>query len=334
MSFFDDLVLAHPWWLLLLLLVPTLIFLGYKLGGQSWVIYPSLRVLGTLGYKPKDKTFRIAPLILPLLLIPAIIAMARPQWQNERSSRTASGIDIMVALDISQSMETEDFFSSDPRFRRAERRIDVARQVLTDFIAQRPDDRIGIVTFSGRPYTVAPLTLDHEILKLKISGIVLVNGRYAEGGTAIGSAINAASVRLDNQKETKSKIMVLLTDGASNSGKMSPQQAAELSAALGIKIYTIAIGSENGRLRGHNRQEYDEKSLIRIANTTKGEFFRVKDMTDLKDAFQNIDELEKTEVKRSTWIQVKEYYSWFLIPSVIGLAALLLYSAFNPPPAP
>ncbi|MGC6582096.1 MAG: VWA domain-containing protein [Akkermansiaceae bacterium] len=334
MNVLEHFVLAHPWWLLLLLLVPVLIFLGYKSGVQSWIIYPTLRVLGTLGYKPKDRTFRIAPLIVPLLLIPAIIAMARPQWQNERTSRSASGIDIMVALDISQSMDTQDFFSSDPRFRRAERRIDVARQVLSNFIAERPDDRVGIVTFSGRPYTVAPLTLDHEILKLKISEIVLASGRSVEGGTAIGSAINAASIRLDNQKETKSKIMVLLTDGASNSGKMSPQQAAELAATLGIKIYTIAIGSEQGRLRGHNRQEYDEASLIQIAQTTKGEFFRAKDITDLKDAFKSIDELEKTEIKRDTWIQVKEYYPSFLAPSVIGLSLFFLFSAFNPPPAP
>lgn len=334
MSFLDHFLFAHPWWLLLLLIVPLLIFLGYRLGAQSWIVYPTLRVLGTLGYQPKDQTFRIAPLVFPLLLTPAILAMARPQWQNERSSRTASGIDIMVTLDISQSMDTQDFFSSDPRFRRAERRIDVARQVLSNFIAARPDDRIGIVTFSGRPYTVAPLTLDHEILKLKISEIVLVSGRYSEGGTAIGSAINAASIRLDNQKKTKSKIMVLLTDGASNSGKMSPQQAAELAATLGIKIYTIAIGSEDGRLRGHNRQEYDEKSLIRIASTTKGEFFRAKDITDLKEAFQSIDELEKTEVERATWIQVKEYYPWFLVPSVIGFAVYFLFAAFNPPPAP
>lgn len=334
MSFLDHFVLAHPWWLLLLLFIPALIFLGYKHGVQSWIIYPTLRVLGTLGYKPKDKTFRIAPLIFPLLLIPAIIAMARPQWQNERSSRTASGIDIMVALDISQSMDTQDFVSRDPRFSRAERRIDVARQVLINFIAGRPDDRIGIVTFSGRPYTVAPLTLDHEILKLKISEIILADGRYNEGGTAIGSAINAASIRLDNQKESKSKIMVLLTDGASNSGKMSPQQAADLAATLGIKIYTIAIGSEDGRLRGHNRQEYDEASLISIANTTKGDFFRAKDISDLKEAFKSIDELEKTEVERFTWVQVKEYYPWFLAPSVISLTIFFLFAALNPPPAP
>ena len=334
MTSLDHFAFAHPWWLLLLLVIPVLILLGYKLGVQSWIVYPTLRVLGTLGFKPKDKTFRIFPLIFPLLLIPAIIAMARPQWQNERTSRTSSGIDIMVALDISQSMDTQDFFSSDPRFRRAERRIDVARQVLKNFIAERPDDRIGIVTFSGRPYTVAPLTLDHEILKLKIAEIVLVSGRYSEGGTAIGSAINAASIRLDNQKESKSKIMVLLTDGASNSGKMSPQQAADLAATLGVKIYTIAIGSENGRLRGHNRQEYDEASLLNIANTTKGEFFRAKDITDLKEAFKSIDELEKTEVQRDTWIQIKEYYPWFLAPSIIGLAVFFLFATFNPPPAP
>ena len=334
MNTFDHFTFAHPWWLLLLLAIPLLIFLGYRVGVQSWILYPTLRVLGTLGYQPKNQPFRIAPLILPLLLLPAILAMARPQWQNERISRNASGIDIVVTLDISQSMNTKDFMSSDPRFRRMERRIDVAREVLLNFIGGRPDDRIGIVTFSGRPYTIAPITLDHDILRLKIGEIILVSGQYAEGGTAIGSAINAGSIRLDNQKESKSKIMVLITDGANNSGKISPQQAAELSAALGIKIYTIAIGSEAGRLPGMNRQEYDEETLIKIAETTKGEFFRAKDISDLKDAFKSIDELEKTEIEHSSWIQIREYYPWFLAPSVIGLSLFFLLASFTPPPAP
>ncbi|MGJ8695142.1 MAG: VWA domain-containing protein [Verrucomicrobiaceae bacterium] len=334
MSVLEQFTFAHPWWLLLLLVVPVLIFFGYKLGVQSWVVYPTLRVLGTLGYKPKDKPWRIAPLVLPLLLIPPILAMARPQWQNERSSRTASGIDILVALDISASMEARDFQSNDPRFRRPQRRIDAAREVLLNFIEERPDDRIGIVTFSGRPYTVAPLTLDHNILKLKIAEIILVSGRREEGGTAIGSAINAASLRLDQQKDSKSKVVVLITDGANNSGKISPEQAAELSADLGIKIYTIAIGTEGGRIVGVPQQEYDEETLMKIASLTKGEFFRAKDLSDLKEAFKSIDALEKTEVEHSSWIQVKEYYPWFLAPGVIALAGYFLFSALNPPPAP
>lgn len=334
MSAFDHFVLAQPWWLLLLLAVPALISLGYKQGAQSWIVYPTLRVLGTLGYKAKEAPLRLAPLILPLLLIPAIIGMARPQWQNERTSRTASGIDILVALDISKSMDMRDFQSSDPRFMQPQRRIDAAREVLLNFIAQRPDDRIGLVTFSGRPYTVAPLTLEHEILKLKISEIILVSGNREEGGTAIGSAINAASIRLDNQKESKSKIVVLITDGANNSGKISPQQAAELAAALGIKVYTIAIGMEGGRLIGQSQQEYDEETLIKIASTTGGDFFRARDISDLRDAFKSIDTLEKTEVEHSSWIQVKEYYHWFLIPTALGLMIYFFAIALNPPPFP
>ncbi len=334
MSASDYFVFAQPWWLLLLLAVPVLMWFGYKQGAQSWVIYPTLRVLGTLGYKSKDRPFKLAPLILPLILVPAIFALARPQWQNERNSRTASGIDILVALDISQSMNTSDFQSSDPRFMRPQRRIDAARDVILTFIAQRADDRIGLVSFSGRPYTVAPLTLEHEVLKSKIADIILVNGRREEGGTAIGSAINAASIRLDNQKESKSKIVVLVTDGANNSGKISPEDAAELANDLGIKIYTIAIGSEEGRLQGMASQEYDEDTLIKIASTTGGEFFRAKDISDLRDAFKSIDDLEKTEVVRSSWVQVKEYYPWFLAPSVIALVGYFLTMAFNPPPFP
>ncbi len=334
MSWLDHFVLAQPWWLLLLLAVPLLIWLGYKLGAQSWVIYPTLRVLGTLGYKAKENPIRLAPLVLPFLLIPAIIGMARPQWQNERTSRSASGIDILVTLDISQSMDTRDFQSTDPRFMRPSRRIDAARDVILNFIAQRRDDRIGLVTFSGRPYTVAPLTLEHDILKLKIGEIVLVSGRREEGGTAIGSAINAASIRLDNQKESKSKIIVLVTDGSNNSGKISPEQAAELAAALGIKIYTIAIGTEGGRLNGMAQQEYDEDSLRKIAATTDGEFFRARDLSDLEEAFKSINDLEKTEVEHSSWIQVKEYYPWFLLPTTIGLLFYFLIAALKPTPLP
>jgi len=153
MTLFDDYVLAEPWWLLLLLAVPLLILLGYREGSRSWIIYPTLRVLGTLGRRPEDRAFRLAPLILPFMLIPAIIAMARPQEAKSRSSRTASGIDIMIALDVSYSMSTADFYDSTARMRRPERRIEAAKKIINEFIKRRPDDRIGIVSFAARPYT-------------------------------------------------------------------------------------------------------------------------------------------------------------------------------------
>ncbi|MDB4484368.1 VWA domain-containing protein [bacterium] len=196
MNFFDNYDLAEPWWLLLLLGVPLLMLLGYRQGTRSWLVYPTLRVLGTLGLKPKDRPFHFAPLILPLMLIPAIFGLARPQETRSRTSSTASGIDIIIALDVSYSMSTTDFYESDNGMRRPQRRINAAKKIITEFIERRPDDRIGIVSFAARPYTVAPITLDHQILEFTLRDVALVSDR-TEGGTAIGSAIVAAGDRLE-----------------------------------------------------------------------------------------------------------------------------------------
>lgn len=342
MKLFNDYVLAEPWWLLLLLAVPLLMLLGYREGARSWIAYPTLRVLSTLGWKPKDRPFQFAPLILPLMLIPAIIGMARPQEAKERTSRTASGIDILIALDVSYSMSTADFFDSASQMRRPEPRITAAKKIITEFISRRPDDRIGIVSFAARPYTVAPITLDHQILTYTLEDVALVNDK-TEGGTAIGSAIVAAGERLDklerdsDGKETKSKskVIVLVTDGASNSGQLSPQKAASLVADLGIKIYPVAIGTPQGRIQGMNTgQEFDTATLQEIAKITKGDYYRALDYNGLRDAFQSIDELEKTEVKRNTWVIRRELYPWFVGPSALLALGFFAFLAFNPPPMP
>jgi Ca-activated chloride channel family protein len=351
MNLFKDYVLAEPWWLLLLLAIPLLMFLGFRRGTRSWIIYPTLRVLGTLGFNAKDRPFRFAPLILPLILIPAIIALTRPQEAKSRTSRTASGIDIMIALDVSYSMSTADFFDSTGLMRRPERRIDAAKKIITEFIKRRPDDRIGIVSFAARPYTVAPVTLDHEILEYTLQDVALVNNK-TESGTAIGSAIIAAAERLeklhldddDDEEEeeeeeslqkTKSKVIVLVTDGASNSGQLSPIEAAGIVSDLKIKIYPVAIGTPQGRLRGASTvQEFDTETLKEISEITEGDFYRALDYVGLREAFDSIDELEKTEVKRNTWIVRKELYPWFVGPSVILVLGFLALTAFNPPPMP
>lgn len=344
MKIFNDYVLAEPWWLLLLLAVPLLMFLGYRGGTRSWIIYPTLRVLGTLGLKPKDRPFRLAPLILPLMLIPAIIGLTRPQEAKSRTSRTASGIDIMIALDVSYSMSTADFYDSSSMMRRPERRIEAAKKIINEFIKRRPDDRIGVVSFAARPYTAAPITLDHQILENTLRDIALVNSR-TESGTAIGSAIMAAGERLENLKrdeeeddevtKTKSKVVVLVTDGASNSGQLSPLEAAGIVADLKIKIYPVAIGTPQGRLNGRSTgQEFDTETLKQIATITQGDFYRALDYTGLREAFASIDKLEKTEVKRNTWIVRKELYPWFVAPSALLILGFLAFTAFNPPPMP
>ncbi len=345
MKLFNDYILAEPWWLLLLLTIPLLMFMGYRQGIRGWIIYPTLRVLGTLGWKPKDKPFRLAPLVLPLMLVPAIIGLARPQEAKSRTSRTASGIDILIALDVSYSMSTADFFESSGMMRRPERRIEAAKKIINEFIKRRPDDRIGIVSFAARPYTVAPVTLDHQILEYTLKDLALVNSR-TESGTAIGSAIAAAGSRLEklqrdtedeekSKTKTKSKVIVLVTDGASNSGQLSPVEAAKIVADLKIKIYPVAIGTPQGRLRGTSTgQEFDVETLKEIAEITEGDFYRALDYTGLRQAFASIDELEKTEVKRDTWVIKKELYPWFVGPAALLVLGFLAFSAFNPPPMP
>ncbi len=344
MKLYNDYVLAEPWWLLLLLLVPLLAFLAHKLGTRSYLNFPTLRVLGTLGWKPKERTFRFGPVILPLLLIPAIIGLARPQEQKTRTSRTASGIDILIALDASLSMNTPDFADPNRRMAGLERRINAAKKIILEFIKRRPDDRIGIVSFAARPYTVAPVTLDHEILSLTLRDVALVENE-TESGTAIGSAIVAAGQRLeeleredakdnDALEKNKSKIIVLITDGKSNSGQLSPVDASKLVADLGIKTYTIAIGTPQGRLANRDQQEFDPDTLKQVAEITKGEFYHAKSYAGLREAFTSIDQLEKTEVKRNTWLTKKELYPWFVAPSIILLLLFLGYQAINPPPMP
>ena len=345
MKLTDDYALAQPWWLLLLLLVPLLTFLGYRQGARSWIAYPTLRVLSTLGWKPKDKPFRFAPLLLPLFLIPAIFGMARPQATKTRTSRTASGIDIMIAIDVSESMNAADFYESGSTLRRGEMRINAAKKIIGEFIKKRPDDRIGMISFAARPYTVAPVTLDHEILTHTMNQVALIRNN-SEGGTAIGSAIIASGQRLEKLRlnideedkssvASKSKIIVLVTDGASNSGTIKPKAAAEVVADLDIKIYPIAIGSPEGRLIGRgNTQEFDMSLLQEIAKITGGDCYRATNYDGFREAFKSIDELEKTEIKTHTRILRKELYPYFIAPSIILILGYLGYTAFNPPPMP
>jgi Ca-activated chloride channel family protein len=343
MTLLDDYLLAEPGWLWLLLLVPAALFLGYRQGTRSWIAYPTLRVLSTLGWKPKDQLSKFAPLLVPLALVPAIIGMARPQEAKTRTVRTASGIDIVIALDVSESMAAADFFEDSRRMRSSVRRIDAAKKIITRFIQGRPDDRIGIVSFAARPYTIAPITLDHQILAGSLRKAELVRSR-TEGGTAIGSALVAAGYRLDQLEhegeddervKSKSKIIVLVTDGASNSGELKPLQASRLVADLGIKVYTVAIGSESGRIPGFNAgQEFDPETLKKIAAMTGGDYYRARDYSGLREAFQSINQLEKTEIKQQTWTNRKELYPWFMGASAFILLGSLIFTAFNPPSMP
>jgi Ca-activated chloride channel family protein len=328
---------AHPAWLLALLPALLLCFLRRGRGPDSAVIFPNLQVLVSLGRRVRRTAGGLALPLALIALFAGILAMARPVWRNQYQNRSASGIDIMIAFDVSLSMDIDDFIDNG----RCVRRIDVAKAVVDDFISRRPEDRIGLVAFAGRPRDASPITLDHQWLRGALDDLRLNDqfdrGTVREQGTAIGSAIAAAASRLD-ARDAKSKIILLITDGASNSGKISPVEAAELAANLGIRIYTIAIGTKEGRvdrsIMRYPYQEFDIPTLRKIASLTGAEHYWAQNLKSLRDTFSTIDRLEKTEVKSHTVIEDRELYQWFAgaaLLAALGAAALL---AFNPPPSP
>jgi Ca-activated chloride channel homolog len=335
-AFLEHFRFAHPGWLLLLLPSVILLVLRRGRGADAAVVFPNLSVLVSLGRRVRTRAFNFGPPLAFLALTLAILAMARPVWRNEYQSRTASGIDIVIAFDVSLSMDIDDF---GPRHEPV-KRIDAAKQVVDRFIGRRPDDRIGLVAFAGRPRDASPITLDHQWLRNSLDQLRLNDernlGTIQEQGTAIGSAIAASAKRLD-ARDAKSKIIVLITDGASNSGKISPLEAAELAKTLGIKIYTVAIGTEEGRVsRGIQRfprQEFDLPTLRKIASLTGAEHYWAQNLADLETTFETIDRLEKTDAESLTVIDDTELFPWFAGLALVSCLAAAGYFALNPPPA-
>ncbi len=310
--------LAYPRALLLLLILPLLALLRSRSGNQSAVTFSSLHILERMGPVAKGRFggFRLATLFLSLLCL--IFSLTRPQTINKTEHVSESGIELILAIDVSRSMLGEDFTIEGTKVNR----LQAAKKVTRDFIRGRETDRIGILAFAGRPYLASPLTLSKSWLEGP-HGLGRVRIGLVEDGTAIGSAIAAAAKRLD-KRPSKSKVLVLLTDGVNNAGKLSPIEAAKLAKTLGIKIYTIAVGTYDDIViqtplgQRRLRQEFDEETLKKIAAIADGEFFRAVDTSGLERIFELIDDMEKTEVKRHTTIHATELFFW------PALAALLL----------
>lgn len=312
---------AHPWALLLLLLIPLLAVLKGKKGQQGAVVFSSLHILHRLGPKAKSRAggFRMALVFLTITAVAA--ALARPQSVKMTETISESGVEMIVAIDVSRSMEVDqDGFKIGGR---QVNRLQAAKKVTRDFIAGRTTDRIGLLAFAGRPYLASPITLDHEWLEDSMQRIQI---GLVEDGTAIGSAIAAAAKRLD-KRPAKSKVIVLLTDGVNNAGQLSPIIAAKMAKTLGIKIYTIAVGSYGDFIiqtpLGPQRltQEFDEDTLKEIARLGEGAYFRAQDTDSLEKIFGLIDEMEKTEIKRKISTHARE---WYQIPAAAGLVFGLL----------
>lgn len=336
-SFFTHFRFAQPGWLLLLLPALLLLVLRQGRGSEAAVMFPNLAVLVSLGKSVRRMAGGLGLPLAWVALVTAIVAMARPVWRNDYQSRTASGIDIMIAFDVSLSMDIDDFIDQGERVKR----IDAAKMVVDDFIRMRPDDRMGLVAFAGRPRDASPITLDHKWLRNSLRELRLNDpfdlGTVKDQGTAIGSALSAAASRLD-ARDAKSRIIVLITDGANNSGKISPLEAAEHAKTLGIKIYTIAIGTKEGRVERNIMrfpyQEFDLPTLRKIAALTGAEHYWAQNLESLKKTFTTIDQLEKTEAKSFTVNDDTELFSWFLGVTLLAALAAASVQALHPPPAP
>lgn len=335
-SFIEHFRFAQPGWLLLLLPAFLLLALRRGRGAEAAVIFPNLSVLVSLGKRVRRVAWNFGLPLAFLALLFSIFAMARPVWRDVYQSRSASGIDIMLAFDVSLSMDIDDFIDNGVQTKR----IDVAKMVVDDFISRRPEDRMGLVAFAGRPRDASPITLDHQWLRSALNQLRLNDernmGTIKEQGTAIGSALSAAAVRLE-ARDSKSKIIVLVTDGASNSGKISPLEAAEHAKTLGIKIYTVAIGTTSGRvdpsIMRFPYQEFDLPTLQKIATMTGGEHYWAQNLAELKQTFTSIDDLEKTDAKSLSVIDDTELFPWFVGLALFSALGAALYLALNPPPS-
>ncbi|MFM9838959.1 MAG: vWA domain-containing protein [Cyclobacteriaceae bacterium] len=270
--------------------------------------------------------FRFLPeIILSLVLILILIALARPQRTNEKVEQWTEGIDIMLALDISQSMQIEDFKPN---------RLEAAKDVARDFIKGRKQDRIGLVVFSGDAFSLAPLTTDYDLLKNYLNDI---NFEMIESrGTAIGSALAVVTNRM-RESESKSKVCILISDGDNTAGNIDPITAAELAGAFNIKLYTIVVGKEGMVPYGKDffgrpqmvENTVDESTMRKIAELGNGEFFRVTDNEALKNVFKRIDQYEKAEIKENRFKDTSDFYFIYLKWTIVlFLLWLLLKSSF------
>lgn len=312
----------HPHFLSLLLLLPVIaIWLGRK-GRVAGVEYSSASVAREVARETRSRAGRIL-MLLPLLAATLfIIGLARPQLRNGTTEVEASGVDIMLAVDVSGSMQSLDYkVNGQPTSR-----VDTVRAAVAKFIDARPDDRLGLIEFAGEPYLISPLTLDHDWLR---QGLERVNTGTIPDGTAIGDAIAMGVNRLRDQP-SKSKVMVLLTDGCNNMGRLSPLLAAEAAKALGIKIYTIGAGVRGEAPFpmkddfGNTRivmvpSDVDEDTLGKIAQMTGGQFFRATDTEKLNDTYAQIDRMEKTTHTVKKYEHVSELFAWALVPGLLVL---------------
>ncbi len=316
----------NPW--ALLLLVPyalmVFVFLRKRIFTGGVLMAASSKELMKPRRTFRTATYRYLPVLRLLAIFLLIIAVSRPGRGIDYSSVKNLGIDIMIALDVSGSMMGEDF--------QPDNRLAVARAVVSDFISKRPGDRIGMTVFAGEAYLQCPLTSEHNILGDIISSVDF--GTVAVDGTAIGDALSLSAARLAESK-AKSRIILLITDGVNNRGRVDPETASGICAELGIKVYSVGIGREGkvpypgGGIFGKRyiMNQFDPESLQKISEKTGGRFYRAQSADVFRENMRDIDALEKSEIDLKIYHEFHDKFQFFLIAAAVLFAAEILLSS-------
>ena len=318
---------ASPYFLLLMLLLPAMIWYRYRRHRTPAMASSALFPAAGIPASPALRLRRLVPAIKYSVLCLTVVALARPQWGTERTEVLTKGVNIVLALDLSESMAALDFKKKG----RVVNRLEAVKGVVQEFVSKRSGDRIGMVVFGTHAYTQLPLTRDYNTL---VSILDRLEIGAAGKSTAIGDAIGISLKRLADI-ESRSNIIILLTDGQSNAGELSPDTAGEIAAQKGVKIYTIGVGTRGkapylfkdplfGERYVYQQVNIDEDTLRAIADKTGGLYFRAENLEGLQQIYETIDAMETTAVKVDIFAEYNEIYPWLLIPALVMLTLYVI----------
>ena len=310
---------ADPYFFILLFLLIPAFLLARHSGGR--IKYSNIKIFKNLSSQMRFHPRMLLTVLRVMVLSCFIVALARPQAGKVFSETSSDGVDILLAVDTSGSMQAMDFkLNGEPQDR-----LSVVKNVVKDFIKKRTNDRIGLIVFGEEAFVQCPLTLDHGILMEFLKEVQL---GMAGDATAIGSAIGVGVSRIKDL-EAKSKVIILLTDGRNTAGRIQPDKATEIARSFGVKIYTIGVGTRGkapflvnsifGKRYVYRDVDIDEKTLQSIATNTNAKYFRATDTAELEKIYAEIDALEKTEKKIKEYTEYKETFHWALIPGILFL---------------
>ena len=318
-DYFNNIKFGQPLFFILFAIIPLLIYWKIAKGKKQTAAIGISTTKGLSKMRSWKNTFQNVAFILRLLALAFIItALARPQTKFDEQESEGEGVDIILCIDVSGSMTSQDFIPN---------RMEAAKKVAEDFVNSRPNDRIGVVIFSGESFTQCPLTTDHYVL---INQISQIRNGLLEDGTAIGSGLATSVDRLRSSK-AKSKVVILLTDGVNNGGLIDPATAMEIAKTFKVKVYTIGVGTDGyaptpvstplGIVMQNEKVAIDEKLLTNIAYQTGGKYFRATDNKSLQNIYSEIDHLEKSKVEITTFHRYTEKF----YPLIFAAMALLLF---------